>query len=257
MVATHSAPIAAAGTLVRTPGVPRSLSPQHAAEVNTRVTGARKLSARRDMQTLQRTGKNEQWRHESNANDLTDAPTRVKVAYALGTTGIGKPDMQISGIRDGVVVEVDYTLRDDAGKVLDASEPGDPLAYLQGAENIVPGLERALSGKVVGDSFTVRVEPIDGYGERIAVEAKKIPRKAFPARMKLATEMQFELEDEEGETIAVYITAIHADHVLCDPNHPLAGVYLNFEVKVLSIREATAEEVEHGHPHGPHGHHHH
>jgi FKBP-type peptidyl-prolyl cis-trans isomerase SlyD len=154
------------------------------------------------------------------------------------------------------VVSFHYTLRDKDGAVLDASEGGEPMSYLHGAENIVPGLEQAMSNKKVGDKFDVTVAPKDGYGERVEGHAV-VPRSAFPDDVELEVGMRLVAEGEDGEAFPIWIAALAGDQVTIDPNHPLAGVELHFEVEIAAIRAATPEELEHGHPHGPGGHHHH
>lgn len=162
----------------------------------------------------------------------------------------------MSTIAESTVVEISYILRTDAGEILDQSEPGAPLSYLHGAQNIVPGLENALSGRVVGEKLTVRVSPEEGYGEKMADATRPIPRSAFPARMPLNVGAQLVLADETGRRFPVWIASVGADTVVVDMNHPLAGAHLNFEVTVVSVRAASEEELAHGHPHGPGGHHH-
>ncbi|HYP99872.1 MAG TPA: peptidylprolyl isomerase [Polyangiaceae bacterium] len=160
-------------------------------------------------------------------------------------------------IADGLVVVLNYTLRSDEGEVIDSSTRDDPMAYLHGADNIVPGLEQALTGKTVGFTGKVRVEPEDGYGEREDLPPQAVPRSAFPPNMKLAAGMQFMTEGPNGEHAPIWIERIEGDQVFVDPQHPLAGKALNFEVEVLAVRTATANEMSHGHPHGPDGHSHH
>jgi FKBP-type peptidyl-prolyl cis-trans isomerase SlyD len=164
--------------------------------------------------------------------------------------------VQTETVRDGLVVEIDYVLRDENGRELDRSEAGDPLAYLHGAENIVPGLEKSLAGKRAGDTLQVRVSAADGYGEHDGQPARAVPRSAFPSRMRLQPEMQFELESDAGEVIPVWVSKVDTESVWCDTNHPLAGVNLVFDVTIVGLRAATPEELDHGHPHGPQGHHH-
>jgi FKBP-type peptidyl-prolyl cis-trans isomerase SlyD len=161
-------------------------------------------------------------------------------------------------IADGLVVVLNYTLRGDDGEVIDASTADDPMAYLQGADNIVPGLEQALVGKTVGFKGKVTVEPEDGYGEREDLPPQAVPRSAFPASAKLAAGMQFMAQGPDDEQAPIWIAAVEGDQVFVDSQHPLAGKTLNFEVEVLAVREATENELSHGHPHGPdgHGHHH-
>jgi FKBP-type peptidyl-prolyl cis-trans isomerase SlyD len=161
-------------------------------------------------------------------------------------------------IADGLVVVLNYTLRSDDGEVIDSSTREEPMAYLHGADNIVPGLEQALTGKTVGFTGKIRVEPDDGYGEREDLPPQAVPRSAFPANMKLEAGMQFMTEGPNGEHAPIWIDKVVGDQIFVDPQHPLAGKALNFDVEVLAVRTATANEMSHGHPHGPdgHGHHH-
>ena len=162
-------------------------------------------------------------------------------------------------IADGQVVVMQYSLRDDDGDLLDASTADDPMAYLHGAENIVPGLEKALAGKGVGFKGKVVVPPGEGYGEREDEEPDVIPRKAFPPEMEIEPGMTFTAEGPYDEQAPIWIVGVEGDKVLVDSQHPLAGKTLHFEVEVIAIRPATQDELAHGHPHGPdgHGHHHH
>lgn len=157
---------------------------------------------------------------------------------------------------DGTVVSIHYTLRDDDGDVIDSSVDAEPLDYLHGAGNIVPGLEAAMAGKAVGAKFQVTVPPADGYGER-GPDPKPVPRSAFPDDMELELGTQLFVRGPDGEPFPVWIAGVSDEDVMLDQNHPLAGATLHFEVEVLSIRAATKDELEHGHPHGPDGHHHH
>lgn len=158
------------------------------------------------------------------------------------------------------VVTIHYTLRDDAGEILDSSRDSDPLEYLHGHGGIVPGLERALEGKAVGDKLVVDVAPKDGYGEPSGPGPRAVPRDAFPDDVELEKGLQFFAPGPKGKPIPVWVTEVHADHVHIDTNHPLAGATLHFDVEVMAIRDASKDELAHGHPHGPdggHGHHHH
>jgi FKBP-type peptidyl-prolyl cis-trans isomerase SlyD len=161
-------------------------------------------------------------------------------------------------IADGLVVVLNYTLRADDGEVIDSSTADDPMAYLHGADNIVPGLEQALTGKTVGFKGKLTVAPEDGYGEREDLPPQPVPRSAFPAGVTLAVGMQLMAEGPNGSHAPIWIAKIEGDNVYVDSQHPLAGKALNFEVEVLTVRPATKDELSHGHPHGPdgHGHHH-
>jgi FKBP-type peptidyl-prolyl cis-trans isomerase SlyD len=158
-------------------------------------------------------------------------------------------------IADQMVVTIDYTLKDDNGTVLDSSTEGN-FAYLHGAHNIIPGLENALSGKSAGDEVEVSVSPAEGYGERNDSMIQSVPRDMFDSEQEIQVGMQFHAQSPEGEMIVVTVTDVADDDITVDGNHPLAGVNLNFGVKVVDVREASQEEIEHGHVHGPGGHQH-
>jgi len=160
--------------------------------------------------------------------------------------------MQISKHK---VVTLDYTLTNDDGEVLDTSKGQEPLAYIHGTGFMIPGLERALEGKSEGDSLSVTVEPRDGYGERDEELVKVVERSMFGGVERLETGMQFQTETEDGVEV-VMVAAVEGDKVTVDGNHPLADTILNFEVKIVGVREANKEEVDHGHVHGAGGHHH-
>ncbi len=151
-------------------------------------------------------------------------------------------------IAKDTVVAIDYTLKDDQGSVLDTSEGKQPLAYLHGNGNIIPGLEQALEGKQAGDELSVRIEPAEAYGERRDELTQAVPRDLFQGVDDLQVGMQFQAGGEGGGQV-VTITAIEGDQVTVDANHPMAGVPLNFDVKIVEVREASDEEKEHGHVH--------
>ncbi|HEY4612916.1 MAG TPA: peptidylprolyl isomerase, partial [Bacteroidota bacterium] len=138
----------------------------------------------------------------------------------------------------------------------DSSEGQEPLTYLHGAGNIIPGLENTLEGKKIGDAVKVSVAPGEGYGEWDKQKIAEVPKKQFAGVGKLEVGMQFTADSNNGEQI-VTITKIAGDKVTVDANHPLAGKTLNFDVKVVEVRAATAEELSHGHVHGPGGAHSH
>jgi len=157
-------------------------------------------------------------------------------------------------ITNNAVVALHYTVKDEDGVKLDSSEGGTPLTYLHGASNIIPGLERALEGKSKGDALDVNIPPAEAYGEYIDELVDSVPREAFQGA-EVEVGMRFEAQTNNGP-ISVVITHIEDDNVTVDGNHPLAGKSLNFSVTVEDIREATEEEIAHGHVHGPGGHHH-
>jgi FKBP-type peptidyl-prolyl cis-trans isomerase SlyD len=154
------------------------------------------------------------------------------------------------------VVSMEYTLKDDAGEVVDSSEGSEPLTYLHGHGQIVAGLERALDGKVKGDKVTVTVSPKDGYGERNDKKVMQIERSRLPGEMKPEVGMQLAAEGPGGEVVPLWITKIAGDDITLDGNHPMAGKALHFAVEIKDIREATKQELDHGHVHGAHGHDH-
>ena len=157
--------------------------------------------------------------------------------------------------RDSVVT-IHYTLKDDAGAVIDSSASGEPLAYLHGHGNIVPGLERALSGRDAGDKLSVRVTPAEGYGEYDKELVQSVPRRALRGIKDVQPGMHLHAQTEAG-TRTVTVTRVQGDMVTLDANHPLAGKNLNFDIQVEDVRQATEEELSHGHVHGPGGHHEH
>jgi FKBP-type peptidyl-prolyl cis-trans isomerase SlyD len=156
-------------------------------------------------------------------------------------------------IADQKAVTIHYTLKDDAGTVLDSSKGREPLGYLQGAGNIVPGLEKALAGKAAGESVQVTLTPEQGYGLRDDKNLRNVPLRKISDK-KVTVGMQVQLRTSEGAQIAT-VTAIRGDYATVDLNHPLAGMQLHFDVEVVAVREATPEELTHGHIHEPGGHH--
>ena len=156
-------------------------------------------------------------------------------------------------IADRCAVSIHYTLTDDAGAILDSSAGREPLTYLHGVGQIVPGLEQALSGRTAGDAFRVDIAPEAGYGPRIESMVQVVPRAAFRGVARLEPGMQFETSGDQG-ALSVVVTAIDGDSVTVDGNHPLAGQTLHFDVEVTTVRAASVEEVLHGHVHGAGGH---
>ncbi|UXD88342.1 FKBP-type peptidyl-prolyl cis-trans isomerase [Thalassolituus hydrocarboniclasticus] len=154
------------------------------------------------------------------------------------------------------IVTIHYKVVDVAsGEVIDSSEGGQPMTYLHGAQNIIPGLEQALEGKQVGDEFEVTVAPADAYGEYSEERVQKVPMEAFEGVEKVEPGMAFTAQTEHGP-INLIVTEVDEAIVTVDANHPLAGKSLSFSVKVESIRDASEEELAHGHVHGEGGHHH-
>jgi FKBP-type peptidyl-prolyl cis-trans isomerase SlyD len=154
------------------------------------------------------------------------------------------------------VVRFDYTLTGPDGKVLDSSQGKEPLAYLHGANNIIPGLESALAGKSAGENVKVTVPAAQAYGERNEQMVQQVPKSAFQGVPNIQPGMQFQARGPQGQQAIVTVTGVSGDTVTVDANHPLAGVPLNFDVSIVEVRAATAEELAHGHVHGAGGHHH-
>lgn len=161
--------------------------------------------------------------------------------------------MQIS---KNSVVTLNYTLKNDQGDTLDESQDGSFL-YLHGASGIIPGLEGLLEGKSAGDTFSAHIEPEEGYGVRDDSMVQIVPREMFEKDHPVEEGIQFHAKSPEGNMLTVTVTRIEGDEITVDGNHPLAGIALNFDIKIENVREASAEEIEHGHIHGPDGHHHH
>ncbi len=165
------------------------------------------------------------------------------------------PSRALLQITKHTVASLEYTLTNDSGEVLDTTSGRGPLAYVHGTESIIPGLESELDGKGAGDAFKIRIEPAQAYGERNDQMVQTVARDQMPDG-ELEIGMQLQAQNEDGGAFLVTVVEVGEAEVKLDANHPLAGVALNFDVKVLEVRAATSEEVEHGHPHGPGGHDH-
>lgn len=152
-------------------------------------------------------------------------------------------------VGDNLVVSIHYTLTSDAGDVIDSSEGAEPLRYLHGAGNIIPGLERALVGKATGATMQVSIAPEDGYGEPQSELFEQVHVSAFEGVDAIEPGMAFQAQDAQGNVRRIVVKSVEGDNVVIDGNHPLAGVQLNFDVQVVDVREATPEEVAHGHVH--------
>ncbi|WP_319379765.1 peptidylprolyl isomerase [Thiomicrorhabdus sp.] len=157
-------------------------------------------------------------------------------------------------IANDKVALFEYTLTNDAGEQLDASN-GNPLAYLHGHGNIIPGLEKQMEGKTVGDKFTAKVPAAEGYGEKVDQLVQTVPSAMFQGVDKIEVGMRFEAQSEHGMH-SVEVIKIEGENITVDGNHPLAGVDLTFDIEITGLRDATEEELEHGHAHGQGGHHH-
>jgi len=147
-----------------------------------------------------------------------------------------------------LVATINYHLKDDDGNTIDESIDGD-FSYLHGARNIIPGLEDALEGKQAGDKVSVTIEPADAYGDKQLENIQRVPRNMFPADVEIIPGMQFNARSGDGEPLTVMVTAVDGDEIIVDGNHPLAGKRLHFQVELVDVREASKEELDHGHIH--------
>ena len=153
------------------------------------------------------------------------------------------------------VVGIEYTLKDNAGGIVDSNAGGDPLYFIQGMGTIVPGLEIALNDRALGESFEVEVKAVDGYGEYDPERKRAIPRASVPQLKDVQPGAMLQASGPEGTSV-VTVAEVTETEIVIDGNHPMAGKDLFFSISVKEIRDATAEELAHGHVHGPGGHHH-
>ena len=159
-------------------------------------------------------------------------------------------------IENNKVVTLEFTVKNaTTDEVIESSEGGEPLLYLHGHSNLVPGLEKALAGKQVGDKYDVTVNPEEGYGVRDESLVQEVPKDAFQGVDNISVGMAFTADGPQGQVV-VEVTKIEGETVTIDANHPLADVTLAFSGEIKEIREASKEELDHGHVHGPGGHHH-
>lgn len=159
-------------------------------------------------------------------------------------------------IANDTVISFNYTLTNEQGEVLDKSQEGQPLVYLHGHGNIIPGLETQLTGKSAGDKLVVTVAPEEAYGEYIAEAVQEVPRANFQGVDNIEAGMQFQTQTEDGHVMLVTVKEVSDDVVVVDGNHPLAGETLTFDVEIVEVRAASADEIAHGHAHGVGGHQH-
>lgn len=159
-------------------------------------------------------------------------------------------------VNAGKVVTLHYTLTNAAGETIDSSQGAEPLDYLHGHDNIVPGLERELVGHRIGDRVQVIVPPEHGYGVRDEDARQTVPRRMFPEGEPIEPGDEYVTKDEDGNPMAVWVVGADEENVTLDFNHPLAGETLHFDVTVVGLRDAAPDELQHGHPHGPRGHSH-
>ncbi len=163
--------------------------------------------------------------------------------------------MSPTTVQDGAVVSLQYTLKLDDGQVIDESPANEPLQYLHGASNIIPGLENALTGMTVGDSKQVIIAPADAYGEYNPDQLYEFERALFPDTLELSVGLPLTLRDESGNLVDAVVAELSDETVTLDFNHPLAGQTLHFDVTIIALRDATPDEMAHGHAHAADHHH--
>jgi FKBP-type peptidyl-prolyl cis-trans isomerase SlyD len=174
----------------------------------------------------------------------------VASTFAINLTDLTIQDEKM--ITDQKVVSLNYTVKDTAGQVVDSSDGAKPLVYLHGQKNIIAGLEAALVDKATGDEFEVTVEPAEAYGEYNEEMVQVVPRKAFEGVETIEPGMAFSAQTENGP-VRLKVTKVEEDEITVDPNHPLSGKTLHFTGSVIDVRDATEEELSHGHVHGEGG----
>ena len=155
-------------------------------------------------------------------------------------------------IEDNKVATLHYTLKNNEGEILDKSEDGS-FVYMHGALNIIPGLESALTGKKAGEELSVKVAAEEAYGLRNEEQIQEVPKEMFEEGTEIKVGMQFHAEGPGEDMIMVTVAEVKEDVIVIDGNHPLAGMELNFDVKVVEVRDASEEELEHGHVHAAGG----
>lgn len=150
-------------------------------------------------------------------------------------------------VENDKVIYLDFVLKNEQGEVLDSSQNGEQLIYLHGANDIIPGLENALTGKTLGEEMQTVIPPSEAYGEYEVSLVDEVSREQFPGIEDLQPGMQFQTSMDDGAPMVIQITKVEGDKITVDGNHPLAGMTLLFDLKIADIRDATAEELEHGH----------
>lgn len=158
-------------------------------------------------------------------------------------------------VQKNMVVSMEYTLHVD-GEKIDSSDGQDPLQFLAGHGNIISGLEREMMGMKVGDSKDVKIQPAEAYGEFDENAFMQVPRDQFPKDMQVEEGLELTVRDDSGQSRYARVDAVEGENVTLNFNHPLAGDELQFNIKVVGLREPTDEELEHGHVHQAGAHHH-
>ncbi len=155
-------------------------------------------------------------------------------------------------IQNNKVITINYVLKDDQGILIDESKDGS-FCYLHGASNIIPGMEDALDGHSKGDEFNLVIEPADAYGEYNPNLTQVVDRTMFEGNDDIKAGMQFQAQDQQGHVMIITVSDVDGDNITIDGNHPLAGITLHYDIEVVDIRDATEDELSHGHVH-QHGH---
>lgn len=152
------------------------------------------------------------------------------------------------------VVSFNYVIKEASGEQLETSG-GQPMTYLHGQNSLLPGLEKALDGKAAGDKFAVTLTPEDAFGELRADSELRVPISQLQGSKKWKPGMTAVIHTNQGHQ---QVTVLKVGHTMAtvDTNHPMAGKTLVFDLEVVEVREPSAEELQHGHAHGPGGHHH-
>lgn len=156
---------------------------------------------------------------------------------------------QLTTVKRDRVISLDFVLMNEQGEVMDRSEDGGPLEYLHGANDVIPGLEKALEGRKLGEEIKVVIPPAEAYGEYEVSLVDEVSRDQFPGIDEIEPGMQFQTQMDDGAPMIIHVTAVDDEKVVVDGNHPLAGMTLVFEVKIAAIRQACDDEIEHGHVH--------
>jgi FKBP-type peptidyl-prolyl cis-trans isomerase SlyD len=151
-------------------------------------------------------------------------------------------------IENDKVITINYVLKDDSGTLIDESQDGS-FCYLHGASNIIPGMENALTGRSQGDELNLVIEPAEAYGEYNPNLTQVVDRSMFDANDNIEAGMQFQAQDQEGHVMVITVAKVEGEQITIDGNHPLAGATLHYDIKVVDIRDATDEELSHGHVH--------
>lgn len=160
-------------------------------------------------------------------------------------------------IEQNKVVTMNFTLKDDEGNLLDSTEKGGPFSYISGTNMVLPKLEEALSGMLIGSKKNLKLEAKDGYGNYNDDAIQVVGKENFPEDIVLEVGMEYMANSPDGVKMPFTISNVDGEEITIDFNHPLAGKNLNFDIELLNVRDATAEELSHGHVHGAGGHHHH